>query len=401
MTDRNDVGGGLLDASAIGFRKELERLGYTDPQAQLHMALLAHLSAWLHEERISPNAVTSERIAEFLQTRKALPLPRLVSLVGAGPLLRYLRRLGLIPEPSRPTPSGPIDDLVERYHEYLVSQRGICPMAAVYYERVARLFLHDVREGDVFDLATVTADEVSRFVIRFCVKPTYVSPPHMVSAMRSFLRFLNVEGITGLALAQAVPSYANWRMSSIPKALTLRDVSLLLDSCDRRRAIGRRDYAMLALLSRLGLRAGEVATLSLDDIDWRAGEVVVHGKGPRDERLPLPADVGEAIVGYLRRGRPRTDNRAVFIRGRAPVRPLSPSGVSRVVYKACTRAGIARVGAHVLRHTAATQMLRNGASLTEIGQVLRHRRVDTTAIYAKVDHAALAGLARPWPGGVA
>jgi integrase len=175
----------------------------------------------------------------------------------------------------------------------------------------------------------------------------------------------------------------------------------LLKSCDRRTSVGRRDFAILMVLSRLGLRAGEVAGLHLRDIDWRQGDVVVRGKANREDRLPLPGDVGEAIVGWLRRGRPRGECQAVFTRVRAPHRELSSGGISAIVWHACERAGLPRVGAHRLRHTAATEMLRAGGSLAEVGQVLRHRSQDTTSIYAKVDRRSLIAVVRPWPGGVA
>lgn len=193
---------------------------------------------------------------------------------------------------------------------------------------------------------------------------------------------------------------AGWRAGSLPRAVAAADVARLLASCDRRRRVGRRDYAVLMLLARLGLRAGEVAALQLHDLDWRAGEVVIHGKGGRVDRLPLPWDVGEAVAGYLRRGRPGTVHSRVFVRVHAPQGPLSAQGVQAVVRAACDRAGLARVGAHRLRHSVATEMLRAGAPLVEVGQVLRHRSAATTAIYAKVDRAALRPLALPWPAGV-
>jgi integrase len=185
------------------------------------------------------------------------------------------------------------------------------------------------------------------------------------------------------------------------KALDGSSIALLLASCDRRTRVGRRDFAVLTMLSRLGLRAGEVAALRLADVDWRAGELLVRGKGSRQERLPLPADVGEALAGWLARGRPRCECSFVFIRVRAPLGGLSPGGVSAIVQHACKRAGLPVVGAHRLRHTAATEMLRAGGSLAEVGQVLRHRSRDVTSIYAKVDRVALAAVVRPWPGAAA
>jgi site-specific recombinase XerD len=224
----------------------------------------------------------------------------------------------------------------------------------------------------------------------------------LVCALRSFLRYLHLAGLIELPLVWAVPAVADLRDRTLPRGLEPAAVKRLLASCDRRRTIGRRDYAILLLLVRLGLRAGEVAAINLDDLDWRAGLLLVHGKGSREDLLPLPVDVGEAIVSYLRR-RPTCASRALFLRVTAPLRPVDRCTVAWVVRAACDRAGLPRVGAHRLRHTAATEMLRHGASLAEIAQVLRHREQKTTAIYAKIDRAALRALARPWPtaGGAA
>jgi len=211
------------------------------------------------------------------------------------------------------------------------------------------------------------------------------------------LRFLHVAGWTPTGLAQAVPSVAGWRLSSLPRVLEPDQVARLLSTCDRSTPLGRRDFAILTLLARLGLRAGEVARLSLDDIAWRAGELTIRGKGSTIERLPLPHDVGGALASYLRNGRPTSRSREVFLSARAPVRALSSQAVTAVVRYACDRAGVERVGAHRLRHTVASELLRAGAPLAQIAPILRHASVSTTAIYAKVDREALRALARPWP----
>jgi integrase/recombinase XerD len=223
----------------------------------------------------------------------------------------------------------------------------------------------------------------------------------LVTRLRAFLRFLHLDGVIDRDLAGAVPSVASWRLAGLVKALDSRTVAQLLASCDRRTRVGRRDYAVLIVLSRLGLRAGEVAALRLADIDWRAGELSVRGKGSRHERLPLPSDVGDALAGWLSRGRPRCECVFVFTRAVAPLGGLSSGGVSTIVQRACRRAGLPVVGAHRLRHTAATEMLRAGGSLAEVGQVLRHRGRDVTSIYAKVDRLALAAVVARWPGAVA
>lgn len=399
MSDRQVGMQGPLGCLAEGFETELSRLGYKPTAASKQLGLLSDLSRWLDDEGIAPARLTSDRVAAFIVARRREGQARFVSLMGMATLLRYLRAVGVIPEASRPVPAGPTGVLLEGYHRFLVDVRGLAPAVVAQYETGARLFMGFVVEQGL-GLAEVSAADVSHFVAGHCAHPVKLAAPEMASILRSFLRFVYVEGITKLPLAQAIPPVAS-SASTLPKALAPGVSARLLRSCDRRTARGRRDYAILVLLARLGLRAGEIMALGLDDFDWRAGEVVIHGKGRRDERLPLPADVGEAVVGYLRRGRPRTDCRAVFVRTAAPLVGLSRGAVTYAVYAACGRAGVPRASAHRLRHTLATDLLRSGSSLTEIGQILRHRSISTTAVYAKVDHDALAGLARPWPGGAA
>ena len=266
------------------------------------------------------------------------------------------------------------------------------------YLHVSRLFCAARAGNGDLRLDQLSAVEVTEFVLAECAPRSVGSAKYIVCGLRALLRYLFVAGDTGAALDAAVPSAAGWRVTTVPVAFGPAEVACLLASCDRRSTFGRWDYAVLVLLSRLGLRAGEVAALEVGDIDWRAGELVVWGKGRRQERLPLPADVGEALTGWLRRGRPRCESFAVFTRVRAPHGPLTSGGVSNIVRAACARAGLPVVHAHRLRHTAATEMLRAGASLLEVGQVLRHASVLTTAIYAKVDHDRLRRLALPWPG---
>lgn len=399
VTDRQDGANRLLSAHETGFRVELARLGYADRPAEKHVDLLADLSGWLDSEGLRPGELSSVRVAEFLASRRARGYRRLVTLVGFAPLFEYLVRVEVVPQRARPVPVGPLEVALERYREYLVRERGLAEAVIEGYMLVARTFAEAVADGDQVDWARVSPGDVTRFVIDECARLHH--PRMLPSALRSLLGFAQLDGWTGVALAPAVPSVAGWSASSLPRGVRREEVKRLLGSCDRRSRVGRRDYAILTLLARLGLRAGEVAAMGLDDLDWRGGEVVVHGKGRRDERLPLPADVGQAVADYLRRGRPAADSRAVFLRVAAPRRALTPQGVTWVVYNACDRAGLPRVGAHRLRHTVACELLAAGASLSEVGQVLRQRRLGTTAIYAKVDHARLAVLARPWPGGAA
>jgi site-specific recombinase XerD len=311
-------------------------------------------------------------------------------------LVEYLRDVGVTPAPLPAPRQSWEEELVVRYRRYLLDERGLAGKTVVARERTAVLFLAEYPGRELHDLDSA---DVSRFVTGQCRRVSPRSAERLVNGLRSFLRFALAEGLITAPLANAVPSVARRSGAGLPRGLAGGQVAALLASCDRRRAMGRRDYAILVLLARLGLRAAEVAALRLDDIDWRAGEIVVRGKGRTEERLPLPSDVGEAVAAYLRRGRPQRPEREVFLRACAPVRGLAPEGVSEVVRAASERAGLGSFGAHRLRHTAGTEMLRAGASLPEVAQVLRQRSVATTAVYAKVDHLALRELAMPWPGG--
>ncbi len=401
MVGRRHAVQGPLALRATGFREELVRLGYSEAAASTHLALLRDLSTWLATEELAPADLTAAQVKLFVDARRQAGHHGLITARGAAPLLEYLVRLGVVPPPSRSLPSGLVELLLEQYHDYLVSQRGLSEGEVTRHGRAAGLFVRSVAGTGDIDWAAVTARDVTCFVVRECSARSRASACKLVSELRSFLRFAQLSGFTTVPLSQAVPPVATWSASSLPRWVPAEEVTALLASCDRQQASGLRDFAILTLLVRLGLRAGEVAAMELDDIDWRAGQIVVHGKGRRDERMPLPDDVGEAMAGYLRHGRPRVTDRSVFLRLRAPLRGLSPQGVSCVVQHASQRAGLAVIGAHRLRHTAATEMLRAGASLTEVGQALRQRVASTTSIYAKVDHVALRALARRWPGDAA
>jgi site-specific recombinase XerD len=358
---------------------------------------MAHVSRWLAGKSLSEKKLTPERIEEFLAARRAAGYVQWRSPKGVAPLLAYFRGLGVAPVSDATTPSTPAESLLEGYGTYLVEERGLAPGTVRGYLDVARLFLKTRPPVAGLDLEELTASEVIGFVTAECRHRGTGSARYVVTGLRALLRYCYIEGITARPLAEAVPTVAGWRLAALPRAIERDEVAALLRSCDRRTTFGRRDFAVLTLLVRLGLRAGEVAGLLLDDIDWRRGELLVRGKGPKDERLPLPADVGEAIAGWLRRGRPRCAAREVFTRVRAPHRGLTSQGISAIVGAAARRAGLGGVHAHRLRHTAATEMLRSGAGFQEIGQVLRHQSVLTTSIYAKLDRSSLRELAKPWP----
>lgn len=389
--------GGPLESYVEGFAEELRRRGYSRSSAEQHVCFVAHLDRWMRAAGVGVVDLREPVIERYLEQRRAAGYVEYRSVRALRPVLDHLESLGVLP-PPQPAPLGPVDALLERYRGYLLSERGLTARTARGYADTVRPFLAARVCGDGLDLAGLTGAEVIGFVVAACPPRATGSAKLIVCALRSLLTFLHVTGEVPAPLVAAVPPVAGHRMTGLPKGLEPDQLRRLLASCDRRRATGRRDYAILLVLCRLGLRAGEVAALGLDDIDWRAGEVVVRGKGNRVERLPLPADVGAAVAGYLRRGRPTTaQGRSVFVRVHAPHRALTTSGVTMAVFAAGQRAGLGKIHAHRLRHTAATELLRAGGSLAEVGQVLRHRSALTTAIYAKVDRAALAVLARPWP----
>ena len=286
---------------------------------------------------------------------------------------------------------------------YLRNERALAKATIAYYVRFVRDFLKDCFGSGPVMLSRLRAGDVVRFVQRRAPQLHLKTAKLLTTALRSFLQYGRYRGDIQLDLAAAVPLVANWSMSSVPRAIAPDQVRRLLVRINRRTAVGQRDYAILLLLARLGLRAGEVVSLELKDIDWKNGSLSVRGKGGRRLELPLPADVGEAIVAYIRRGRPPSNSRRVFLRARAPVQGfLGPSAVGAIVRHALLRAGVdaPTTGAHQFRHGLATEMLRHGASLGEIGEILGHRSPETTKIYIKVDLDALRTLALPWPGGV-
>lgn len=293
-----------------------------------------------------------------------------------------------------------VSELIVEFGGWLDRQRGLAPITVHNYCWHAEQFLGSLPPATQVSVGLLDAGAVTAFMVEFCRDRNVQSAKSMARSVRSFLRFAHATGRTSTGLWGAVPSSSGWHLASLPRSVPAADLQRLLAVAAgaRRSPTGRRDYAILLLLARLGLRRGEVSVLRLDDIDWRAGELTVAGKGDRVERLPLPSEPGEAIVAWLTDGRPACATRCVFTTLSPPGRPLSPGAIGHVVASACRSAGIARIGAHRLRHTLATDMLRAGASLPEVGQVLRHRSARSTAIYAKVDEVALRPLSRPWPG---
>jgi len=378
--------------------------GYARPSLNLQVRLAAGFSHWLQQHRVALHHVTSDHLSQYLHDRARRTRPCSSDIAALRYLLDFLRLEGVIAaEKIAVRQPAPAERCVHAYAQYLCDARALARSTIINYVSFIRGFLTDRFGTGPVRLASLKAGDVVRFVQHQAPHLHLKRAKLLTTALRSFLRYARYRGDVVLDLAAAVPIVANWSMPSIPRAIGTEQVRQLLKSIDRRTAIGRRDYAILLLLARLGLRSGEVAFLELEDIDWEAGQLSVRGKRDQRTSLPLPADVGAAIAAYLRDGRPRSTNRRVFLRSKAPIRGfLSQSAIGSMIRHVLHRTGIPAptTGAHQFRHALATQMLRSGASLTEIGEVLRHRNPQTTTIYAKVDLTALRTLALPWPRGV-
>ena len=387
---------GPLAAFAPALGARLRATGYTPLTTVNVMRLMAHLSRWLSANGLGAADLTRGQVERYVAARRAEGRTSGLSPRSLDPIVGMLTDAGaLTPE----EPAGPVSEeerLLAAFERHLLCERALTGSTAAAYVAYARRFLAG-RAGRRLD--GVTAADVTGAVLAETEAVSASSAQYFVVALRAFLRFCFLDGLVEADLAGAALAVTGRRRFPLPRGISRADARVLLAACDRRRRTGRRDYAVLMLLLRLGLRASEAAALTLEDIDWRTGEITVHGKGRRDERLPLPADVGEAIAAYLTRGRPATASREVFVRAVAPAGPLSRGGISFIVRRACHRADVPPVGAHRLRHTAACEMAAAGAPLTEIGQVLRHRSLASTANYARVSVAELRKLARPWPSG--
>ena len=389
---------GPLAEFAPGLAEELSRLGYTYLSACNQLRVMAHLSRWMAAQGLVPTELTRRRLTQFLAARRDEGYTCWLSERGLRPLVTYLVGLEAMPTPEPAAGETPVERLLDAYGRYLVAERGVTMATVAGYRAAVRPFLERRARGDRLELEGLDAADITNFVLRACRHREMGSAKYLVTALRSLLRYLHLEG-KAPDLVAAVPAVAGWRGGLLPRGLEWQQVARMLAACDRGTVVGRRNYAMLMLLARLGMRGCEVAALELEDLDWRRGELIIRGKGDRQERLPLPSDVGEAVSMYLLQGRPWVESRRLFVSVQAPFGALSSSAVQAAVSNACDRAGMARFAAHRLRHTVATEMLRAGASLPDVAQILRHRSLSTTAIYAKVDRVALRELAQPWPSG--
>lgn len=388
-----------LSVHAAGLAADMAEQGYSQLTIQHQVWLFATVSRWLVREGLTLGELSPFTLQRFENYRRQSGgSSRKRSLVA---MLRYLRRVGAVPKVPKPLPVGPNEELLERYRAHLVVERGLARSTVAKYEWAARLFLGErPTAGGCVSVDSLDGAAVIRFIQQQCPNRGVGSAKNLVKGLRPLLRYLQMEGLIP-ALSDAVPTVAGWRGAYLPQGLESEQVAKLLASCDQSTVVGRRDRAMLMLLARLGLRANEVASLELGHFDWSRGEVVIPGKGRRLERLPLPADVGESLTAYILGGRPRSNAGRLFMRVQAPRGGISAHSVKQVVTRACRRAGMKPVGTHRFRHGVATQTLAAGASLPEVGQLLRHRDLSTTAIYAKVDRNRLRDLAQPWPAGAA
>lgn len=395
---------GPLAAYIKRFAASLSEQGYASDSIHRQVLIVVGFSKWLKQQEIVLRSITSEHPSRYLRYRARWARPSQGDAAALNHLLALLRELGTIPAEKisvrRLTPG---ERCTKAYEVYLREVRGLAEATIVNYVPFICKFLKDRFGVGPLVLSQLCASDVARFVRRQASHLHRKRAKLLTTALRSFFRYARYLGRTKLDLAAAVPAVADWSMSSIPRAIATEQVRQLLASIDRRTAMGRRDYAILLLLARLGLRSGEVASLELDNIDWNTGQLSVRGKSGQRSELPLPAEVGEALAAYLQHGRPQSTSRRVFLRAKAPIRGFrGASGVGSIVRHRLQRAGLNAPthGAHQFRHGLATQMLRQGASLDEIGEVLGHHNPQTTMIYTKVDLDALRALAMPWPGGV-
>jgi site-specific recombinase XerD len=373
--------------------------GYEPHSIRQQILAIADFSGWLERNEIAVRRMGDGDVDRFLRFRQRQQRVRRGDRIALKRMLAMLSEKGVVKREGA-AGSAPANVIAE-FQQYLLRERGLAPATLLNYVPVIEQFLSE-RFGDKTpNVRLLCAPDITKFVVRQAYRLSPVRARLVVTALRSFFRYLRHRGKVSVDLSGCVPTVPHWSLSTLPRFLPTKDVERILKCCDRKNSIGRRNYGILLLLARLGLRAVEVVGLNLDDIDWKTGQINIRGKGGRSVPLPLAADVGEALAAYLREDRPRCTSRRVFIRHRAPlVGFANASAISTLVMHAIKHAGVesAHKGAHVLRHSLATSLLRQGGSLDEIGELLRHKSPNTTAIYAKVDVTALRTLALPWPG---
>ena len=393
---------GPLGPHLDSFAERLREKGYARNSGRDQIRIISNFSEWLDGRKVDVCGLDCGKVDEFIAHRKRCGRLRHGDAAALKRFLQHLCDVGILPSPTQKTVEGSIDPIESGFREYLEEQRALDARTVKTYLGFTQQFLSECFGGKSIELSRLGGQDITAYVSRQARDYSPGTAKLMVTALRSFLRFLWLQGEISINLAACVPTVPHWRSTTLPNSIEPEQVRRLLQSCDRQTSRGRRDYAILLLLTRLGLRAGEVAALTLDDVNWNIGELTIRGKGNRQDRLPLPSDVGKALVSYLKNGRRKCSSRRLFIRSRAPLTGFYRyTAVSTIVSRAFARAGICppHRGANILRHSLATMMLRKGATLREIGEILRHEHPDTTTIYAKVDVDALRTIARPWLGG--
>ena len=395
---RDGPGGPLLE----GFAADLYQAGYAEITARRHIRAAEHLMYWSDREGIRLSDLNDQCLQDFDRHLDRCCCPqyghthRSDLANGARLFLKYLRDAGLVTA-SITESSAQEPVLFAAFCHWMRQQRGTCDPTLYNYSLSIRALLRRLgEEPGRFD-----AQNLRQFVLEYSQQRGWAAAKKCTTALRMFLRFLIAEGQCAPSLDDAIPVLAHWRLSALPRYLQSEEVEQIITSCDPTSMVGRRDRAILLLLARMGLRAGDIVQLRLGDVDWEGAAIHVSGKGRRQTRLPLTQEVGHAVAAYLLEGRPRTNTDVLFVRSRAPFRAFaSHCAISVIVARAMLRAGItcpSRGAAHVLRHSAATSMLRHGASLQDIATLFRHRSIETTQIYAKVDVMTLRQIAQPWP----
>ena len=393
---------GPLSPHLSTFTSLLSEQGYAKFSIRTKIRFVGELSRWLDQQHLGCNDLKLELFDHFVIYRGTTEPIRRGDLATLKLLLRHLDEKGIIRISTIKIDKNPFSEIECKFTQYLTNERGLSPATLASYIPLVRCFLSERFKTGTIRFEKLCPEDINTFILRYAQTVKRSTAKLMVTSLRSFLRYLRLRGIINTDLAAVVPTVSNWRLTEIPKSLEPQQIERLLKSCDQNTKVGQRDYTILLLLARLGLRAGEIVAMTLDDINWDVGEIIIRGKGPREDRLPIPCDVGEALAAYLQYARPSCPTRRIFTRVRAPYQGFSSSvAICNIVQRALLRAEINthHKGAHLLRHSLATYMLRKGASLAEIGEILRHQLPNTTEIYTKVDIVSLRSLAQPWFGG--
>jgi site-specific recombinase XerD len=389
---------GPLTPFVAAYRCKLLAMGYAPETARGLLKVLGQLGRWMTANDVVVSQLDWVTITRFLEYRRSDSFRQTPDRRGLRLLLALLVDERVV-EAGSPAPLSELEAFLRDYCGWLTAERGLADATVVRYLNCARRFLTlRVDRDGALDVKSLTGVEATAFLLAEARRCSVGATKGRVAELRALLRYLYVRGSTATLLSESIPPVAGWHDTAIPPSLSRGDVETLVSSCDRSTTAGRRDYAMLMLLARLGMRSIEVARLELSDIDWRAGEIRIRGKARRTDRMPLPAEVGDALRAYLVEGRPKTQDRHVFLTVRAPLRSVPADLLGDVVGRACRRAGLPEVGAHRLRHALATALLSDGVPLVDISVVLRHQDLATTALYAKVDFGSLQHVAQPWPG---